>query len=117
MAKASPHEGRRLSCEFPHGQIAITHADARAGASRVASKAKIQLRSRNGGRNLAIVGELLARLQRDLAGARQRRLAARLVADGAEPVASTPAAFAALISEEMDKWTAVARAANIQPEE
>ena len=42
---------------------------------------------------------------------------ARLAHDGAEGVGSTPAAFAALINDEIDKWTAVAKAANIQPEE
>jgi tripartite-type tricarboxylate transporter receptor subunit TctC len=42
---------------------------------------------------------------------------ARLAADGAEPVANTPAEFAALINKEIEKWTVVAKAANIQPEE
>jgi tripartite-type tricarboxylate transporter receptor subunit TctC len=40
----------------------------------------------------------------------------RLTADGAEPVANTPAEFAALIKEELRKWTEVARVANIQPQ-
>lgn len=40
----------------------------------------------------------------------------RLAADGAEAVGNTPAEFAAVIKEELDKWTAVAKAANIQPE-
>jgi tripartite-type tricarboxylate transporter receptor subunit TctC len=42
---------------------------------------------------------------------------ARLATDGAEPVANTPAEFAALINDEIEKWTVVAKAANIQPEE
>jgi tripartite-type tricarboxylate transporter receptor subunit TctC len=40
----------------------------------------------------------------------------RLAADGAEAVGSTPAAFAALIKEELDKWAKVARAAGIEPQ-
>ena len=39
---------------------------------------------------------------------------ARLAADGAEPVVNTPAEFTALIKAEIEKWTAVAKAANIQ---
>ena len=50
-------------------------------------------------------------------GMKTPEMKARLAADGAEPVASAPAAFAALINDEMEKWTAVAKAANIQPEE
>jgi tripartite-type tricarboxylate transporter receptor subunit TctC len=38
----------------------------------------------------------------------------RLAHDGAEPVGNTPAAFAALINDEIEKWTAVAKAANIK---
>jgi tripartite-type tricarboxylate transporter receptor subunit TctC len=38
----------------------------------------------------------------------------RLAQDGAEPVGSMPAEFAALIRSETEKWAAVARAANIQ---
>ncbi len=41
---------------------------------------------------------------------------ARLATDGAEPVANTPAEFAALINAEIEKWTDVAKAAHIQPE-
>src|SRR5262249_10559623 len=41
---------------------------------------------------------------------------ARLAADGAEPVGNTPAAFAAHIRDEMEKWAAVARAAGIEPQ-
>jgi tripartite-type tricarboxylate transporter receptor subunit TctC len=50
-------------------------------------------------------------------GMKSAEMKARLAHDGAEGVGSTPAAFAALINDEIDKWTAVAKAANIQPEE
>jgi tripartite-type tricarboxylate transporter receptor subunit TctC len=50
-------------------------------------------------------------------GLRAPEMKARLAADGAEAVATTPAAFTALINEEIEKWTAVAKAAHIQPEE
>lgn len=38
----------------------------------------------------------------------------KLAADGAEPVGSTPAEFARLIRDELEKWTKVARAAGIE---
>ena len=41
---------------------------------------------------------------------------ARLAAEGAEPVGSTPAEFGAMIRREMEKWSAVAREAGIKPE-
>ena len=50
-------------------------------------------------------------------GLRAPEIKARLAADGAEAVATTPAEFAALINDEIEKWTAVAKAANIQPED
>jgi tripartite-type tricarboxylate transporter receptor subunit TctC len=40
----------------------------------------------------------------------------RLALDGAEPVGTTPAQFAALIKDELEKWTRVARAAGIEPQ-
>jgi len=40
----------------------------------------------------------------------------KLAADGAEPLGSTPAEFAALIRTELEKWTRVARAAGIEPQ-
>jgi tripartite-type tricarboxylate transporter receptor subunit TctC len=40
----------------------------------------------------------------------------RLAADGAQPLGSSPAEFAALIRSELDKWTKVARAADIAPQ-
>jgi tripartite-type tricarboxylate transporter receptor subunit TctC len=40
----------------------------------------------------------------------------KLAADGAQPVGSSPAEFAALIRSELEKWTRVARAAAIEPQ-
>ena len=40
----------------------------------------------------------------------------RLALDGAEPVGTTPAEFGALIKNELEKWTRVARSANIEPQ-
>jgi tripartite-type tricarboxylate transporter receptor subunit TctC len=40
----------------------------------------------------------------------------RLSADGATPVGSTPDEFSALIRNELEKWTRVARAAQIEPQ-
>src|SRR5438034_175302 len=42
---------------------------------------------------------------------------AGLANDGAEGVGNTPAEFATLINGEIEKWTAVAKAAHIKPEE
>jgi len=50
-------------------------------------------------------------------GLRTPETKARLARDGAEGVGNTPAEFGKLINDEMEKWTAVAKAANIQPEE
>src|SRR4051812_19589741 len=50
-------------------------------------------------------------------GMKTPEMKARLAADGAEAVASKPAEFGALITAEIAKWTAVAKAANIQPED
>src|SRR5262245_29451765 len=50
-------------------------------------------------------------------GFRTPEMKARLAHDGAEAVVSKPAEFAALIKAEIEKWTALAKAANIQPEE
>jgi tripartite-type tricarboxylate transporter receptor subunit TctC len=40
----------------------------------------------------------------------------KLAADGAQPLGSSPAEFAALIRSELEKWTKVARAADIAPQ-
>jgi tripartite-type tricarboxylate transporter receptor subunit TctC len=47
---------------------------------------------------------------------RTDELKEKLAADGAEPVGSTPAEFARLIRDELEKWTKVARAAGIEPQ-
>jgi tripartite-type tricarboxylate transporter receptor subunit TctC len=61
---------------------------------------------------------ILELLQTKLAeGFRMREMKARLAADGAEPVVSTPAEFAVRIKSEIEKWSALAKSANIQPEE
>jgi tripartite-type tricarboxylate transporter receptor subunit TctC len=41
----------------------------------------------------------------------------RIAGDGAEPVVSKPADFAVFVKSEIDKWTEVGKAANIQPAE
>jgi tripartite-type tricarboxylate transporter receptor subunit TctC len=59
----------------------------------------------------------VALLQRESARAlRTPDMLKRLALEGAEPIGSTPQEFGALIREEMERWTAVARAANIKPE-
>lgn len=40
----------------------------------------------------------------------------RLGAEGGEPIGSTPAVYAALISMETERWGAVIKAAKIQPD-
>jgi tripartite-type tricarboxylate transporter receptor subunit TctC len=50
-------------------------------------------------------------------GFRTPEIKARLAADGAEAVVSTPSEFGVLIKAEIQKWSALAKAANIQPEE
>lgn len=54
-------------------------------------------------------GEALKALQSD-------DMKERLSADGAQPLGSSPEEFAALIRSELDKWTRVARAADIAPQ-
>jgi tripartite-type tricarboxylate transporter receptor subunit TctC len=60
-----------------------------------------------------IVERLHAEAVRVLATAEMKQ---RLGTEGAEPVGSTPAAFAAFIKDEMTRWSAAARTANIRPE-
>ena len=50
-------------------------------------------------------------------GLKAPEMKAKLAADGAEAVVSTPAEFATLINAEIEKWSVVAKAANIQPED
>jgi tripartite-type tricarboxylate transporter receptor subunit TctC len=60
---------------------------------------------------------IIARLQSETAHAlRTPEMRKRLATEGADPVGSTPAEFASLIRDEMDKWATVARAADIRPE-
>jgi tripartite-type tricarboxylate transporter receptor subunit TctC len=40
----------------------------------------------------------------------------KLASDGAEPVGTTPAEFAAHIKSELEKWANVARVAKIEPQ-
>ncbi|MDB5601939.1 MAG: hypothetical protein JWN71_3983 [Xanthobacteraceae bacterium] len=61
--------------------------------------------------------DIVVKLQAAVAKAlEQADVKERLAADGAEGVGSTPAEFAALIKEELEKWAKVAKAANIEPQ-
>jgi len=61
--------------------------------------------------------EIVNRLYGEVARAlRAGDVRERLAADGAEPVGSTPAEFAAFIRAEIEKWARVAKAARIRPE-
>ena len=65
----------------------------------------------------ATPGAIIARLNTEANKAlRSDEIRDRLALDGAEPLGTTPAEFAALIRNELDKWTRVARAANIEPQ-
>jgi tripartite-type tricarboxylate transporter receptor subunit TctC len=58
---------------------------------------------------------IIARLHAEAAKALQSdEMKEKLALDGAQPVASTPAEFAALIRRELDKWSRVVRAAGIE---
>src|SRR3954468_3851645 len=58
---------------------------------------------------------IIARLHAEAAKALQTdEMKEKLALDGAEPVGSTPAEFAALIRRELDKWARVVRAAGIE---
>ena len=60
---------------------------------------------------------VIARLNSEAVKALQSdEMKEKLALDGAQPVGSTPAAFAALIRSELEKWTRVARAARIEPQ-
>jgi len=61
--------------------------------------------------------DIVARIQSETALAlRLQEVKNRLASDGAEPVGSTPSDFARFIKDELEKWTNVARVANIKPE-
>jgi tripartite-type tricarboxylate transporter receptor subunit TctC len=61
----------------------------------------------------AIVSRLNAEALKAL---RSDEMKERLALDGAEPVGTTAAEFAAFIRSELEKWARVARAANIEPQ-
>ena len=59
--------------------------------------------------------QIIARLHAEAAKALQSdEMKAKLALDGAQPVGSTPAEFAALIRRELEKWTRVVHAAGIE---
>jgi tripartite-type tricarboxylate transporter receptor subunit TctC len=59
--------------------------------------------------------QIIARLHAEAAKALQSdEMKEKLALDGAQPVGSTPAQFAALIRRELEKWTRVVRAAGIE---
>jgi tripartite-type tricarboxylate transporter receptor subunit TctC len=61
--------------------------------------------------------DIVARLHADTVHAlKLQDVKERLASDGAEPVGSTPRDFARFIQEELEKWTKIARIANIRPE-
>jgi tripartite-type tricarboxylate transporter receptor subunit TctC len=61
--------------------------------------------------------EIIARIHAEALKALQSQdVKDKLATDGAEPVGSTPAEFAAHIKEELEKWTKVAKAAGIEPQ-
>jgi tripartite-type tricarboxylate transporter receptor subunit TctC len=60
---------------------------------------------------------VLNRLQKSIAEAmRAPEMQARLKTEGAEAVANPPEVFQKLISEEIDRWTKLAKAINLKPE-
>ena len=60
---------------------------------------------------------IIARLHAETARAvKTSEMKTRLAADGADGVGNTPEEFARHIREEMEKWAAVAKAANIEPQ-
>jgi tripartite-type tricarboxylate transporter receptor subunit TctC len=61
--------------------------------------------------------EIVARLHAEATQALQtQEMKEKLAGDGAEPVGTTPAEFAAHIKAELAKWASVARAAKIEPQ-
>lgn len=61
--------------------------------------------------------EIIARIHEQAAKAlKSKDVIDKLATDGAEPVGSTPAEFAAHIKDELEKWTRVAKAAGIEPQ-
>ena len=61
--------------------------------------------------------DIVARLHAEATQAlKTKDMKDKLASDGAEPVGTTPAEFAAHIKTELEKWAAVARAAKIEPQ-
>jgi tripartite-type tricarboxylate transporter receptor subunit TctC len=61
--------------------------------------------------------EIIARLHAEATKALEtQEMKDKLAGDGAEPVGTTPAEFAAHIKGELEKWAGVARAAHIEPQ-
>ena len=61
--------------------------------------------------------DILARLHAEATAAlKTKDMQDKLAGDGAEPVGTTPAEFAAHIKTELEKWAAVARTAKIEPQ-
>jgi tripartite-type tricarboxylate transporter receptor subunit TctC len=61
--------------------------------------------------------EIITRLHAEAVQAlKTAEMKEKLANDGAEPVGSTPAALAARLKDEIEKWTKVARAAHIEPQ-
>jgi tripartite-type tricarboxylate transporter receptor subunit TctC len=61
--------------------------------------------------------DIVARLNAEVTQAlRIQDMQDKLAGDGAEPVGTTPAEFAAHIKSELEKWAGVARAAKIEPQ-
>jgi tripartite-type tricarboxylate transporter receptor subunit TctC len=61
--------------------------------------------------------EIIARIHAEAEKAlKAKDVMDKLATDGAEPVGSTPAEFAAHIKNELEKWTKVAKAAGIEPQ-
>ena len=63
-------------------------------------------------------GEIVAKLASAVAQTlRVPEVRERLAQDGAEPIGNSPAEFSVLVKSELEKWAAIARAANIRAEE
>jgi tripartite-type tricarboxylate transporter receptor subunit TctC len=63
-------------------------------------------------------GEIVTKLASAVAQAlRVPEVRERLAQDGAEPIGNGPAEFSVLVKSELEKWAAIARAANIRAEE
>ena len=118
-----------LLLSLPHARAGRLRALGVTGAARVSIAPEIPTVAENGLPGfesvqwyglLAPAGtprDIVERLQRETAAIlRGPEVKNRLAADGADVVAGTPEAFAALLKSELDKWARVAKAAGIVPE-